>query len=193
MEIEFKTRQFYTTIFDTEEFSVLRDAVDMLVMDYDHLETASLQTSQEKLERIQEMFQEMGSDYQEHTHGPFPVMSFRKRNKLKSYRDQVMAFPVYGDAYRNEYYVEDLLDVNSLVFIINEILTGESDLTEAGQGFLFFYYGCMELAKILKAHPDFTWTYTEEELEEVLRSLEPYEISSFLAQVGESDANGDLS
>lgn len=110
------------------------------------------------------------------------VMSESKRKVLLSYRDQVLAVPLYSSAKRAAYYSEDFLELDSLVFIMNEVLSGESDITVQGKKFIKEFFGHENLAHKLIKSSQFRFNYSEQQLAEYFAKMEPNEIGNFIRE-----------
>jgi hypothetical protein len=81
--------------------------------------------------------------------------------------------------------VHDFQDIRMLRNILDEIFTGESDITPAGKVFLEKYHGFKELSDKISSDGEFALEGHQATSEEILRWLEeliPMEIISFIEE-----------
>jgi hypothetical protein len=69
-----------------------------------------------------------------------------KAELVKAYDSKILAIRLYKSS-KQEFRVNDFLDPQALSIILEEITTGESDITPAGKAFLEQYYGNEELTR----------------------------------------------
>ena len=113
------------------------------------------------------------------------VMGENKRKVLISFRDQALAIPLYSSAKRKAYYSEDFLESDSLIYIMNEVFSGESDVTDDGKKFLKEFWGHENLAHILMGNGKFDYDYSEQELLNYLAEMVPNEVGDFIREAQE--------
>lgn len=110
---------------------------------------------------------------------------------LESYKPKILAIRNYKSD-KDEFFVDDFINLDSLEEILMEVDTGESDLTPAGKKFLEDYYGFEELASLLSVRKKYQSMFrnpmSKEEIKSRLENWVPMEIATFIQQ-----AQGNLS
>ena len=71
-----------------------------------------------------------------------------KKDILSKYSEKVLAIRLYKSE-NQKFHSNDFLRLDVLKNCLNEVITGESDLTEDGKNFLSEYYSLEELAQSL--------------------------------------------
>ena len=86
---------------------------------------------------------------------------------------------------KKEFVVSDLLDTDVLRDFLDEVSTGESDITPAGKVFLNKYFGFKELASRISCNGNFALREhpaTAEEISKWLEELKPMETMTFIEE-----------
>ena len=96
-----------------------------------------------------------------------------KKDAERLFNEKILAVRHYASNKR-EFLVEDFLNPTVLLDIMDEVQTGESDITPAGKKFLEIYYSDEELKELLNSLDDdaANWVHT----------LVPMEMGTFIAQ-----------
>jgi hypothetical protein len=104
---------------------------------------------------------------------------------LKAFAIKILGVRNYK-AEKKEFYVRDLTQNETLDLFLNEVLTGESDITPAGKSFIERYYGFARLATDLAERATLRWfsreRATSDKLYTWLKNLEPMKTISFIEQ-----------
>lgn len=103
---------------------------------------------------------------------------------LKAFATKILGVRNYK-AEKKEFYVGDFTQSDTLDLFLNEVLTGESDITPAGKAFVERYYGFAKLAMDLAERAtliEFAERTTSDELHTWLKNLQPMETISFIEQ-----------
>ncbi len=98
----------------------------------------------------------------------------------EKYKGKVLAFTLYQSG-SGPFYVKDFIDFDKLAYILDEIHTGESDITRDGIYFLKEYYSFDDLAK--KLSDDNWYGYSIEEAKEFLENMNPFVGANFITNV----------
>ena len=85
---------------------------------------------------------------------------------------------------QSEFFVKDFTDLDLLEPILNEMFTGESDISPAGKRFLEEYYGIGNLAELLFRRENIKemgWSFPSiQEIEEHINNIVPMEAIMFI-------------
>lgn len=106
----------------------------------------------------------------------------RKEHIYQLYKNKILAIRNYKSD-KKHFTVDDFIDLNILGKVLDEVDTGESDITPAGKSFIEKYYGFEGLAKILFKQNVLTEAIKELSFEELiswLGSLEPMSTINFI-------------
>lgn len=118
-------------------------------------------------------------------------MKLLKENIVEAFRSKILGVRNYRDKNgKQEFTVDDFAKLEDLACILDEIFTGESDITPAGKSFLEKYYGFNELAKSLFDSNLLSERSATEKMEDLrgwLETLEPMETIKFI-----EEARGNL-
>lgn len=108
-----------------------------------------------------------------------------KKILVDKYANKILGVQNYKSAKKGEFFVSDLLSVDTLIYFLIEVFTGESDITPAGKSFLEKYYGWDAVARMLLQSPEYLRSYLLHSFEEVqsrLVDLEPMEVRKFIEE-----------
>jgi hypothetical protein len=104
---------------------------------------------------------------------------------LKAFATKILGVRNYK-AEKKNFYVGDLIQNETLDRFLNEVRTGESDITPAGKAFIERYYGyeklAMDLAERATLREFGRERATSDELHTWLKALEPMKTVSFIEQ-----------
>lgn len=111
-----------------------------------------------------------------------------KEKCLKVYKSKILAVRNY-ESTKDYFVADDFINENMLVEIIDEISTGESDITPAGKSFIEDYYGFENIAKMFN-DADISLFIPKETLRKGkvaaytwwFKNIEPMELAIFIAQ-----------
>lgn len=121
-------------------------------------------------------------------------MNELKEDLKNRYKAKILGIRNYNHS-KNEFFVSDFEDLEILEEFLDELDTGESDITPAGKKFLELFYGYKELGSVLAQRgnlKEFTVT-SPEEFDIWLSHKEPMEIMRFIETArGNIDENSTL-
>ncbi len=107
-------------------------------------------------------------------------MTTSKPELSAAFRGKILGIRNYPSA-KCEFSVDDFLDFKVLEDFLQEVSTGESDVTPAGKAFLERFYGFAELAsRLSNTFRKDAGLSTAEEVQAWLESLVPMEIIRFI-------------
>lgn len=109
----------------------------------------------------------------------------QKERVYQLYKNKILAVRNYQSD-KKHFTVDDFTDMKSLGIVLDEVDTGESDITPAGKSFIEKYYGFAGLAKILVTQNVLTEAIKDLSFQELilwLKSLEPMFTINFIETV----------
>lgn len=117
------------------------------------------------------------------------INNTEKQKLIGTYKPKILGIRNYKHS-KKEFFMEDFLNLKSLDGFLEEVGTGECDITPAGKAFLEKYYGLGELANLLanEIPTEDNRAKYKEDITRVLKYLEPMQTMSFVEQ-----ARGNIS
>ncbi len=103
---------------------------------------------------------------------------------IKLYKNKILAVRNYKSD-KKEFTTDDFIELKTLGSILDEIDTGESDITPAGKSFIAKYYGFNNLAKLFVSENVLTESiadFSSDKLGLWLEGLEPMETIRFIEE-----------
>lgn len=103
---------------------------------------------------------------------------------VQAYKTKILAVRNY-ESDKEEFAVDDFIVLENLEEVLDEIDTGESDITPAGKSFLEKYYGFDKLSDLLSSRNKLLESIGEfsvNDLRSWLENLEPMVTATFIAK-----------
>jgi hypothetical protein len=103
---------------------------------------------------------------------------------ISAFSTKILAIRNYK-AEKTEFFTDDFLNIPDLEDFLEEIHTGESDITPAGKSFLQHYYGFDTLADLLSERDSLSLNKeasTSEAIKSWLENIKPMEIFAFIEE-----------
>jgi hypothetical protein len=107
-----------------------------------------------------------------------------KNDLILLYKNKILAVRNYKSE-KHEFSTEDFIKLQTLASILDEVATGESDITPAGKSFIAQYYGFHNLADLLISENTLTESIADlssDKLRLWLENLKPMEIIRFVME-----------
>lgn len=109
-------------------------------------------------------------------------MDIENQKILSTFKSKILGIRNYKSS-KNEFFIDDFLDLKFLDSFIGEASNGESDITPAGKSFIEVYYGLTNLAEIILVSEYRNQEQYRDRLEQDVKCLEyPMETITFIEQ-----------